>query len=155
MEATTIQLSQDGKPTKLYLLTTEGEPAKKYLVTKGEKPAKWYISGPITGYDMAERRKAFEKLEQNIKEFDVSCEVFNPLKNGLPEEATYSDHMMCDLEALVESDIVVVMAGWKHSRGCLNELKFATRLKLPILGENNAVAAELQEAGYYTYRTKE
>ena len=71
MEATTIQLSQDGEPTKLYLLTTEGKPAKKYLVTKGDKPAKWYISGPITGYDMAERRKAFEKLERNIKEFEV------------------------------------------------------------------------------------
>ena len=143
MEATTIQLSQDEKPTKLYLLTTEGKPAKKYLVTKGDKPAKWYISGPITGYDMAERRKAFEKLEQNIKEFEASCEVFNPLKNGLPAEATYSDHMMCALEHLVDSDVVMFTPGWEKSRGCLNVLKFARRLNLPVFGLTGSTDAAL------------
>ena len=106
---------------------------------------KWYISGPISGYEIEERRKAFEKVEQLVKRVHGTNEVFNPIKNGLPEEASYSDHMMRDLEALVECDIVIVMAGWQHSRGCLNELKFARRLNLQIIGENEVVNDELDK----------
>ena len=113
--------------------------------TTGGIAVKWYISGPISGYEIEERRKAFEKVEQLVKGVHGTNVVFNPIKNGLPEDAAYSDHMMRDLEALVECDIVIVMAGWQHSRGCLNELKFARRLNLQIIGENEVVNDELDK----------
>ena len=109
------------------------------------KAAKWYICGPITGFDMEGRRKAFERVEQLVKEMLGDVEIFNPMRNGLPDDAAYSDHMIRDLEALVECDIVIVMAGWQHSRGCLNELKFARRLNLQIIGENEVVKEELDK----------
>ena len=111
---------------------------------KEVKHVKWYICGPITGYDIEERRKAFEEVEQLVKKVDANSEVFNPLKNGLPEDASYSDHMMCDLEALVECDLVILMEGWRESRGCLNELKFAERLKMPIIGMCERVNDEVE-----------
>lgn len=115
------------------------------VVIKDAKTAKWYICGPITGFDMEGRRKAFERVEQLVKEMLGDVEIFNPMRNGLPDDAAYSDHMMRDLEALVECDIVIVMAGWQHSRGCLNELKFARRLNLLIIGENEVVREELDK----------
>lgn len=115
------------------------------VVIKDEKTAKWYICGPITGFDMEGRRKAFERAEQLVKELYGDVEIFNPMKNGLPDDAAYSDHMMCDLEHLVECDAVMVMQGWPNSRGCLNELMFARRLNLQIIGENEVVNDELDK----------
>lgn len=115
------------------------------VVIKYEKTAKWYICGPITGFDMEGRRKAFERAEQLVKEMSGDVEIFNPMRNGLPDDAAYSDHMMCDLEHLVECDAVMVMKGWQNSRGCLIELKFARLLNLAIFGESFAVDGELDK----------
>ena len=110
---------------------------------KDPKTAKWFICGPITGYDVEERRKEFERAVQLIRMGYGNVEIFNPLKNGLPEDASYSDHMMCALEHLVDSDVVMFTPGWEKSRGCLNVLKFARRLNLPLFGLTGGTDASL------------
>ena len=115
------------------------ETAKRFIggrnvEIKDPKTAKWVICGPITGYDVEERRKEFERAVQLIRMGYGNVAIFNPLKNGLPEDASYSDNMMCALEHLVDSDVVMFLPGWEESRGCLNVLKFARRLNLQIFG---------------------
>ena len=61
-----------------------------------------YISGPISGYSLAERFTAFEEAELFLSE--LGYEVFNPMKNGLPAEAPTHKHMQRDLAELTRED---------------------------------------------------
>lgn len=106
------------------------------------KPLRWYLSGPISGYDMAERRKAFAEVEDFLSE--DGDEVVNPLNNGLPEDAEWSDHILRDLELLLDCNCVCLMPGWKNSRGCLAEVKFARKMGIPVFGLSENVASEYE-----------
>ena len=100
-----------------------------------QKILRAYLSGPISGYDMNERRKAFSEAEEFIREPGV--EVVSPLNNGLPDDAEWSDHMLRDLEMLIDCDMMVLLPGWEHSRGCLTEVRFARKMGLLVLGYGN------------------
>ena len=80
-----------------------------------------YLSGPISGYDMNERRKAFSEAEELIHEPGV--EVVSPLNNGLPDDAEWSDHMF---------------------RGGLPEVRFARKMGLLVLGYGVAEQSEYE-----------
>lgn len=101
-----------------------------------------YLSVPISGYDMNERRKAFSEAEEFIREPGV--EVVSPLDNGLPDDAEWSDHMLRDLEMLIDYDMMVLLPGWQHSRGCLTEVRFARKMGLLVLGYHEAEQIEYE-----------
>ena len=103
---------------------------------------KIYLSGPISGYDRNERRKAFREAEEFISEPGV--EVVSPLNNGLPDDAEWSDHMLRDLEMLIDCDMMVLLPGWQHSRGCLTEVRFARKMGLLVLGYGNDEQSEYE-----------
>lgn len=71
---------------------------------------KIYLSAPISGYNPEERQEYFQQLEDNAQ----SCgfEVFNPMKNGLPETATYDEHLAFDLEQLADCDAIAVFGDY-------------------------------------------
>lgn len=98
---------------------------------------KIYISGPISGYDLKEQRKKFAHIEKALRVNAPECEVFNPLKNGLPEDAAYEEHMRTDIRALTECDSVVFLPGRENSAGCRVEFLVATCLKLKVLFTEN------------------
>ena len=102
------------------------------MENKQKQVLRAYLSGPISGYDMNERRKAFSEAAAFISEPGV--EVVSPFDNGLPDDADWSDHMLRDLEMLIECDMMVLLPGWQHSRGCLTEVRFARKLGLLVLG---------------------
>lgn len=99
-----------------------------------------YISGPISGYDLEERRKAFMEIEERLKA--QGYETVNPMKNGLPDEATTHEHMKRDIELLLTCDRIYFMKKWTHSKGCKLEFDVATAIGLPVMFEE---AIELTE----------
>lgn len=109
-----------------------------------QKILRAYLSGPISGYDMNERSKAFSEVEELIREPGI--EVVNPLNNGLPDDAEWSDHMLRDLEMLIDCDMIVLLPGWQHSRGSLTEVRFARKMGLLVL-----VYGEAEQIEYERY----
>lgn len=94
-----------------------------------------YISGPISGHDKEERRKAFKEVKSML-EFQ-GYTVINPMENGLPDEATTREHMKRDIELLMTCDYIYMMRRWTHSKGCKVEFDVATAIGLPVLFEES------------------
>lgn len=98
-----------------------------------------YLSGPISGYDLDERRLLFGKIENCLSR--NGYEVFNPLKNGLPDDAAYEEHMRTDIRALTECDTIVFLPGWEHSAGCRTEFIVAIRMGVKIFLEQDKASS--------------
>lgn len=100
-----------------------------------------YISGPISHRDPVERRKAFADTAAMLraKGFDV----VNPMENGLPYNASTHQHMRRDFEMLMVCDIIYMMKGWMHSKGCKVEFDVATAIGLSVM---------FQETGLETFK---
>ena len=99
-----------------------------------------YISGPISGHDIEERRKAFKEVQKKLE--DAGWTVFNPLENGLPEDATTAEHMRRDLNELTRENkpynAIYMMKRWTHSAGCRTEFDVATAMHLDVIFEDGA-----------------
>ena len=99
-----------------------------------------YISGPISGHDINERRAEFQRAE-----YEMICrgvDPVNPMKNGLPAEATTHEHMKRDIELLMTCDLIYMMRHWTHSKGCKVEFDVATAIGLPVLFEESGEIIE-------------
>lgn len=92
---------------------------------------KIYISGPISGYDIKERKERFNEVELALVK--TGYEVVNPTKNGLPPEATTHEHMKKDIELLLTCDAIYMMEKWTHSKGCKVEFDIATAIGLEVI----------------------
>lgn len=55
-------------------------------ISKCKMEKKIYISGPISGHNLEERRKAFKEIQEHLEAQGYN--VINPMENGLPAEAT-------------------------------------------------------------------
>lgn len=93
-----------------------------------------YISGPISGHDIEERRKAFKEVQTMLEA--QGWTVFNPMENGLPAEASTHEHMHRDLAVLTTEEIpfdaIYMMEKWTHSAGCKLEFDVATAIGLKV-----------------------
>ena len=103
------------------------------MATKKETKKKIYLSAPITGRDRQERERYFAELEDWSK--SNGWAVFNPLKNGLPEDAPYTLHMRKDIAELMKCDMAFFGRGWQQSRGCCTEYGVASAIGLQIFTE--------------------
>ena len=120
------------------VLERDGEVTYNSIQKEMEKPdnkGRIYISGPISGYDIEERRKAFKEIQEHLEA--QGYEVFNPLENGLPAEATTHDHMKRDIEQLMTCDYIYMMRRFTHSKGCKVEFDVATAIGLPVFFEES------------------
>ena len=100
-----------------------------------------YISGPISHRDLTERRKAFADTAEMLR--GHGFDIVNPMENGLPENAPTRQHMRRDIEMLMRCDIIYMMKGWTHSKGCKVEFDVATSIGLPVM---------FQETGLETFK---
>ena len=92
-----------------------------------------YLSGPMSGLAKLNRDN-FYRVEKHLKKI-YKCNVWNPAK--LPEGLTYEDYMRQDIAALVNADIIVMLVGWRQSRGAKVELQVATVCGLRIIQEQS------------------
>ena len=88
--------------------------------------AKVYISGPISSYDYPERKQFFLSVQKMLEK--KGYEVYNPILNGLPKEATTNEHMRVDIKMLCECDTILMLPKWNHSAGCTHELNVAVAI---------------------------
>lgn len=90
-----------------------------------------YISGPISGYDLTEREKVFDKAEEDIRKNGNI--PMNPLKNGLSANFDYSVHMRVDLANLLQCDAIYMLSGWNKSKGCQIEYQVAITCGIRVI----------------------
>ena len=100
-----------------------------------------YISGPITGFK-DNNRAAFIAAETELRAAGFE-DIFNPIHNGLPDTAGWSEHMRADIKALMECQTIYVLKNWHISKGASLELHIAKQLCMDVYFEG--VGAYLKE----------
>jgi len=114
--------------------------AKETILSEEEKAKKHvYISGPISGVDPEQCQKRFSEIEEMLT--DMNYRVFNPLKNGLPSNASTNRHMRRDLNVLSNEtdpfDFIFMMKRWPHSSGCKEEFNLAIACGIKVMFEES------------------
>lgn len=96
-----------------------------------------YLSGAITGrnYDLVQAQ--FAEAEEKVTQWQY--EPINPLKNGLPPESTWTEHMMQDLAMLLTCGAIFMLEGWEKSDGANIEHIFAQKMNIPIIYERQQI----------------
>ena len=108
------------------------------MTTKAEIiKEKVYISGPIAGYDMAERKLAFLKVQHMLE--TLGYQPVNPFNNGVPDYEHWRVHMKADIAMLVQCDAIYMMPGWELSKGCKLELDVATSCGIRLMLESKGL----------------
>lgn len=95
---------------------------------------KVYISGPISGLDVKRVEANFAEAERVIRE--AGHTPVSPLNNGVPQGASWEEHMKEDVKLCMDSDSVLMLYDWKRSRGCRIE---------------HTLACEMGKAIYYSF----
>jgi len=91
-----------------------------------ETTRKVYLSGPITGYDLAERAILFSYFEEFVNSQTHFLAV-NPLRNGISQETESREaHMRTDIRNLLGCDYIYMLPDWHKAEGCRLELCVAT-----------------------------
>lgn len=91
---------------------------------------KVYISGKITGD--ADYKKKFANAEEMARA--VGFEVFNPAR--VPDKVKpWEWYMKQDIKELMDCDAILLLKGWKESRGARLEAYIASQLKIKIYEE--------------------
>lgn len=87
---------------------------------------KIYISGPISGQAPTETNRAFDDAERLIAE--AGHTPVSPLRNGQPPHSTYEQHLAADFAMLLGCDAILLLYGWRGSRGCRMEYSIASNM---------------------------
>jgi hypothetical protein len=94
---------------------------------------KLYISGPISNPNL--KTVKANKAVFNVAEVQLDAaghSVINPIKNGVPDDAPWVDHMRADIKMLMDCDAVATLPGWANSTGAQIEVEIAHMLGLPV-----------------------
>lgn len=90
-----------------------------------------YIAGPITGHDLAERKREFD-FTATLLEID-GREVVNPMTLPHQHDKSWESYMRECIEALIKCDAIYLMQGWELSDGARLEFTIASKLKMQII----------------------
>ena len=110
---------------------------------------KIYISGRITGLPFSEVENKFQQAEWLLEE--LGLEAVNPLKNGLTQEHSWSEHMVKDIEMLFGCQGVLMLDNWTDSVGACIEYDIAMRMGKDVwfetnMAHNHEVVLQIQNA---------
>lgn len=96
---------------------------------------KIYISGGITGRSIGEAVEQFDTMERKISQ--AGHVAVNPIRM-MPYGLTWETYMEIASTILSsgEIDAIVMMRGWKSSRGAQYEWLWAQASRIPVIYEN-------------------
>lgn len=99
------------------------------------KKKKVYLSFPIGSRDI-EKLRNFSAARAAFLSDVQGYEVFNPLDNGLPQSASWREHMKQDFKIMLECDAVFFCKDWQASCGCQLEHSVAIACGLELIYES-------------------
>lgn len=110
-----------------------------------------YLSGPMTGIrDL--NRQAFSDAESRLRQMGFAC--VNPHDLEYPtfdedasEKEVWAEFLALDVWVLAKTmrpDALVLLPGWKFSRGALLEAAVARRFKVPVYTYGQILKGELK-----------
>lgn len=88
---------------------------------------KVYISGPMTGYPDY-NHPAFMAVENHIKA--LGHEPVNPATLPHDHGRTWEEYMREDIKALMDCDAILMLDGWRQSKGARIEWDLAMSLNI-------------------------
>ena len=94
---------------------------------------KIYLSGAISGINFDVVVAKFNDAEDRVNNWQYV--PINPLKNGLPKDSRWHEHMMADLAMLLTCGAIYMLEGWEKSDGAKIEHTFAIKMDIPIIYE--------------------
>jgi nucleoside 2-deoxyribosyltransferase len=92
---------------------------------------KIYIAGPITGHDLAERKREFTNVQAFLE--DNQYKVVNPMELPHEHDKSWESYMKECIEALVKCNAIYLMPKWELSEGARLEFTIASKLKMKII----------------------
>lgn len=101
--------------------------------------AKLYVSGPMTGYPLF-NFPAFESAARQLR--DMGFAVVSPAEKdieagfdptGRDDDFDLRAALEWDVQAVLESDAVVLLPGWEDSPGCAIEVLTAAAAGIPVV----------------------
>ncbi|MDO4728392.1 MAG: DUF4406 domain-containing protein [Bacteroidota bacterium] len=95
---------------------------------------KIYISGKISGLDIEQAQKNFDNAEQLISAIGLT--PVNPLKNGLTLPHSWEQHLLKDIENLMDCDGILMLENWLDSKGARIENNIANEMGKVVLYES-------------------
>lgn len=90
---------------------------------------KIYLSGPISDDDpevVAFNKAVFFSTEKQLQ--DAGYDVVNPCRNGLPDTATWVEHMKADIKLMMDCDTLCMLPFSSYSKGAREEQRIADTL---------------------------
>lgn len=105
---------------------------------------KIYISGKISGLPLEEARTKFDKAETYLK--GQGYEVVNPIKNGIPYNASWEVHIAIDILLLIGCQAIYLLPDWVYSKGATLEKKIAEFTGKEIIYQEAPTFIEIKEA---------
>lgn len=91
---------------------------------------KVYISGKISGIPLEVAKAKFNAAADRIRE--AGHRPFNPFDNGLPDTATWNEHMKADIAMMMECDEVCMLPCWTTSQGAIIERSIAEKVGMVV-----------------------
>lgn len=73
----------------------------------------------------------FEIAEDKLR--GAGYDAVNPMKNGLNQDDSWVDHMREDIKLLMGCDVILMLPGWRKSKGARIEHVLAKVLGFEIL----------------------
>ena len=106
---------------------------------------KIYISGPITG--TGDHLERFAAAERQLRE-KGACDLINPAELDRvlnPEKTSYHEIMAICLKLVDLADMVALLPGWHHSRGCRMERARALKKRKLVIEFEDLMKGEIPE----------
>lgn len=117
----------------------------KVLLTSMRECVNVYISGPITGYDLVERKCAFMSAAEKIRRQGYT--PVNPLQDitadAKQDGKSHKEYMKRDLKMLLGCNAICFLKGWQLSTGCRIECFVAQSCGIPAWDIENEKMTEL------------
>lgn len=105
---------------------------------------KTYISGQITGLQYDKVDEKYRNAENELRK--LGHEPVSPLNNGLPADASWSEHMIADINLLKDCDAIYMLPDWINSYGARIEKLFAEANNIKVMYQQNDYTHNLKNA---------
>lgn len=105
---------------------------------------KIYISGRISGLPKEDVTAKFEATEAKLR--SEGYEVVNPLKNGIPDNATWEVHVAMDVLLLMGCNTIYLMPDWSLSKGATLEKNLSELTGKKIIYEEVPAFQQIKQA---------